>query len=62
MKKGTLVWVLAEVSEHQETNTMRDTIVVEPQGTKALAYYAPTELVRKLTNEEIDELKRSEMI
>ena len=38
MKQGTLVWVLAEVSEYQETNTMEDTIIVEPQGTKALPY------------------------
>lgn len=56
MKQGTLVWVLAEVSEYQETNTMEDTIIVEPQGTKALPYYAPMEFVKELTQVEIDEL------
>jgi hypothetical protein len=62
MKQGTLVWVLAEVSEYQETNTVEGTIIVEPQGTKALPYYAPTELVKQLTQVEIDEMKKAEMI
>ncbi len=62
MKQGTLVWVLAEVSEYQETNTMKGTIIVEPQGTKALPYYAPAELVIKLTQDEIDKLHKAEMI
>jgi hypothetical protein len=35
---------------------MEDTIIVEPQGTKALPYYAPTEFVKELTQVEIDEL------
>jgi len=56
MKQGTLVWVLAEVSEYQETNTDEDTIIVEPQGRKALPYYAPTEFLKELTQVEIDEL------
>ena len=62
MKKGTLVWVLAEVSEYQETNMTEGTIIVEPQGNKALPYYAPTELVKQLTQVEIDELHKAEMI
>jgi hypothetical protein len=56
MKQGKLVWVLAEVSEYEKTNTTEGTIIVEPQGTKALPYYAPIELVKQLTQVEIDEL------
>jgi len=62
MKKGTLVWVLAIVNRHQETNTDEDTIIVDPQGLLALPYYAPTEFVKQLTQAEIDELHKAEMI
>ena len=62
MKKGTLVWVLAEVSEHQATNTDEDTIIVEPQGRKALPYYAPAEVVIRLTDDEICDLEMKEII
>jgi hypothetical protein len=50
------------VNRHQETNTDEDTIIVDPQGTLALPYYAPTEFVKQLTQDEIDELHKAEMI
>jgi hypothetical protein len=62
MKKGTLVWVLAKVNRHQDTNTDKDTIIVDPQGSLAAPYYAPTEFVKQLTQVEIDELHKAEMI
>jgi hypothetical protein len=62
MKKGTLVWVLAKVNRHQDTNTDKDTIIVDPQGMLALPYYAPTEFVKQLTQVEICDLQRAEII
>jgi len=56
MKKGTLVWVLAEVSDLQKENEMEDTIIVEPFGYRALPYYASVKNVKEVPLWEIDEI------
>jgi hypothetical protein len=57
MKQGTLVWVLAEVSEFQKDNNREGTIIVEPMGYKALPYYANVEDIKEVPLWEIDELE-----
>ena len=57
MKEGTLVWVLAEVSDFQKENKMEDTIIVEPFGYRALPYYASVDNVKEVALWEIDELE-----
>ena len=58
MKQGTLVWVLAEVSEFQKDNNREGTIIVEPMGYKALPYYANVEDVKEVPLWEIDEMEK----
>ena len=58
MKEGTLVWVLAEVSEFQKDNNREGTIIVEPMGYKALPYYANVEDVKEVPLWELDELEK----
>jgi len=58
MKQGTLVWVLAEVSEFQKDNNREGTIIVEPMGYKALPYYANVEDVKEVPLWELDELEK----
>lgn len=58
MKEGTLVWVLAEVSEFQKDNNREGTIIVEPMGYKALPYYANVEDIKEVPLWEIDELEK----
>ena len=57
MKEGTLVWVLAEVSDFQKENKMEDTIIVEPFGYRALPYYTSVDKVKEVALWEIDELE-----
>ena len=58
VKEGTLVWVLAEVSEFQKDNNREGTIIVEPMGYKALPYYANVEDVKEVPLWEIDEMEK----
>ena len=58
MKEGTLVWVLAEVSEFQKDNNREGTIIVEPMGYKALPYYANVEDIKEVPLWEIDEMEK----
>jgi hypothetical protein len=58
MKQGTLVWVLAEVSEFQKDNNREGTIIVEPMGYKALPYYANVEDIKEVPLWELDEMEK----
>ena len=58
MKQGTLVWVLAEVSEFQKDNNREGTIIVEPMGFLALPYYANVEDIKEVPLWEIDEMEK----
>ena len=54
MKEGTLVWVVASVSEDAlQVDCDQYDIVVEPHGYKAMPYYSDKKWTRPLTRDEV---------